>query len=62
MGLFTQANTLITYAVQPLPGGIAVKWFVSGAVQGVLLGLLVHCVYKPKASGACQTDCDEPKI
>ena len=48
MGLFSQANTLITFAVQPLPADIAVKWFVSGLVQGVLMGLLVFFVYKPK--------------
>ena len=50
MGLFSQANTFITYAVQPLPGSIATKWFVSGVVQSVLLGLLVFLVYKPKPS------------
>ncbi|MSU57677.1 MAG: hypothetical protein EXS35_05765 [Pedosphaera sp.] len=48
MGLFMQANTLITYAVQPLPGAIAVKWFVAGAAQGVLFGLVMFWVYKPK--------------
>lgn len=49
MGLFNQSNTLITYAVQPLPAEIAVKWFVSGVAQGVVMGLLVFAVYKPKA-------------
>ena len=44
----TLAATLITYAVQPLPAEIAVKWFIAGVVQGVLMGLLVHLVYKPK--------------
>ena len=48
MGLFMQANTLITYAVQPLPGNLAVKWFVAGTAQGLLLGLLLSVVYKPK--------------
>ena len=47
MGLFGQANTLITYAVQPLPAEIAVKWFMAGVAQGVLMGLLVFFVYKP---------------
>ncbi|MFM8468574.1 MAG: hypothetical protein ACKODH_01175, partial [Limisphaerales bacterium] len=50
MGLFSQANTLITYAVQPLPSEIAVKWFLSGAVQGVLLGVLVYFVYPPRVA------------
>lgn len=57
MGLFMQANTLITYAVQPIPGSLAAKWFVAGAVQGVLLGLLLSVAYKPKPgagkAGAC---------
>jgi hypothetical protein len=48
MGLFSQANTFITFAVQPLPRDIAVKWVVAGLVQGVLLGLLVFFIYKPK--------------
>ena len=57
MGLFSQAATLVTYAVQPLPADIAVKWFVSGVAQGVLVGIIVFFVYKPKpengkASGA----------
>ena len=48
MGLFFQANTLITYAVQPLRADIAVKWFLSGIAQGVLLGVIAFFVYKPK--------------
>jgi hypothetical protein len=48
MGLFSQATTLITYAVQPLPPGIAVKWFLAGLGQGVLMGVLAFFVYKPK--------------
>ena len=57
MGLFSQANTLITYAVQPIPPGLAMKWFVSGAAQGVVLGMLVFLVYKPKdgADGCANT-------
>ena len=49
MGLFSQANTFILFAVQPMPRDVAVKWVLSGLVQGVLLGLLVYWVYKPKA-------------
>ena len=48
MGLFSQAATFITFAVTPLPRDIAVKWVLSGLVQGILLGLLVFFVYKPK--------------
>ena len=52
MGLFSQATTLITYAVQPFPASLAVKWFLAGVVQGVLMGLLVFFVYKPKPEEA----------
>jgi hypothetical protein len=43
--------------VQPLPADIAVKWFVPGVAQGLLMGLIVFFIYKPKpadgnASGA----------
>ena len=52
MGLFREENTLITYAVQPLPAGIAAKWFIAGIVQAVLMGVIVFFVYKPKAEEA----------
>ena len=51
MGIFNQATTLITYAVQPFPADIAAKWFVAGVTQGCLLGLLAYLVYKPLPSG-----------
>ena len=61
MGLFMQANTLISYAVMPLPGSIAAKWIVCGAVQGVLLGLLVSFVYKPKSGAGKDGTCADGK-
>jgi hypothetical protein len=48
MGIFSQAQTLITYTVQPFPGDLAVKWFLSGVAQGALVGLLAYAVYRPK--------------
>ena len=59
MALFGQANTLTTYAVQPIPGSLAAKWFLAASVQGVLLGLIIFSVYKPKpcdaqAGGDCK--------
>ena len=51
MGLFSQANTLISYAVQPLTTEIVWKWMVSGVLQGVVLGLVVSLVYKPAPAG-----------
>ena len=47
MGLFFQADTLILYAVMPLPPELAAKWFVSGLIQTVLLGVVTKFVYKP---------------
>jgi hypothetical protein len=60
MALFSQANTLITYAVQPIAGSLAAKWFIAAVGQGVLLGLIVFFVYKPKP-GDGKTDYCEPK-
>lgn len=48
LGLFSQATTLITYAVQPFPPGLAAKWFVADVGQGVLMGVLLFFVYKPQ--------------
>lgn len=52
MALFGQTHTLISYAVEPFPLEIIWKWFVSGAVQGVILGVVVFFVYKPKSAAA----------
>jgi hypothetical protein len=52
MGIFFEANTLVTYAVQPLPGSLAVKWFLANIAQTVLMGVIVFCTYKPKPDAA----------
>ena len=52
MGLFSQATTLITYAVQPIPMEVIWKWFVAGTIQGVILGLVTFFVAKPAAPAA----------
>jgi hypothetical protein len=49
MALFSEAGTLITYAVQPMPGSLMTKWFIAGIVQGVLMGVVVFLVGKPKS-------------
>ena len=56
MGLFHQSNTLIQYAVQPMPSDIAIKWCVAGLLQGVLLGLVAFYTYQPKACVKCHSD------
>jgi hypothetical protein len=50
MALFSQAHTLITYAVQPVPFDIIVKWFLSGIVQGIIVGIVAFYTYKPAVS------------
>lgn len=47
MALFSQAHTLISYAVQPFTLEIVWKWIAAGAVQGILLGVVVFFIYKP---------------
>ncbi len=49
MGLFFQTNTLVLYAVQPLPGMLMVKWFAANITEAVLAGVVAFLVYKPKA-------------
>lgn len=48
MGLAKQSATFVTFAVQPLPSQIAVKWVVSGIVQALLMGVILYLTYKPK--------------
>ena len=57
MGLFGQAFVPIFYAVQPLPAMMCVKWIVFGAIQGVILGLVLYAVCRPnaEAAAACNT-------
>ncbi len=52
VGLLVQTNTIMMFAVQPLPASLAIKWFVAGVVQSILMGLLVWAVYKPKPAPA----------
>ena len=54
MGLFSQATTLVTYAVQPFTLELVWKWMLSGTLQGIVVGLVVFAVYKPAADGAAK--------
>ena len=47
MGAFSQSYTLISYAVSPFTIEIVWKWFVSGVLQGAVVGLVTFFVYKP---------------
>ena len=47
MGIFSGGGQLMMYAVQPFPGSLVAKWVLAAIVQAVLLGVVVHKVYKP---------------
>jgi hypothetical protein len=48
MGLFQQIWVMVNYVIIPMPSELAVKWFFSGLVQAVLIGITTALVYKPK--------------
>ena len=54
-GVFVIGSQIIMYVVQPYPGLMVVKWCVAYFAQMLLLGVIVHQVYKPSAT---QTGCD----
>jgi hypothetical protein len=45
MGLAKESTTLVLYAVQPFPAELAVKWFIAGAVQATLMGIVAFLAY-----------------
>jgi len=47
MGVFQQTWAIILFVVLPIPAELAVKWFVGGLAQAVLLGVMTALVYKP---------------
>jgi hypothetical protein len=47
MGIFQGAWALVDYVVIPMPGELAVKWFISELAQVVLLAIVTALVYKP---------------
>lgn len=46
MGVFAGGGQVIMYGVEPYPGLLVAKWFFIGIVQTLLLGFVVHKVYK----------------
>jgi hypothetical protein len=50
MGIFSEANSIIMFTVQPLPGHLVAKWVLAGVVQSALMGLLVYFVGRPKTA------------
>ncbi len=48
MGTFQQVWALIMFVVIPMPGTLATKWYLSGLVQAVLLGIMTALIYRPR--------------
>lgn len=49
VGVIAAGGQIIMYAVQPYPGTLIVKWCAAYVVQMLVLGGLVHVVYRPRA-------------
>ena len=49
IGVLIGAGQIIMYAVAPHPGMLVAKWFCAGLAQTLLLGVVVHKVYRPPA-------------
>ncbi len=46
-GVIAAAGQIIMYAVAPYPGSLVVKWCMGYILQALVLGVIVHFVYKP---------------
>lgn len=49
LSLISVAGQMMMYAVQPIPGSLVVKWCVAITAQVLLLGLVVHKIYRVPA-------------
>jgi hypothetical protein len=47
MGVLVAAGQIIMYAVAPYPGSLVAKWCVAYLLQALVLGVVLHKVYKP---------------
>ncbi len=52
LGVALQVWSIFLFVVAPLPGVIAAKWFFSGLVQAMILGVIVALIYKPAGQRA----------
>ena len=50
IGVLGGGGQIIMYAVQPFPGSLVAKWCLGYFVQSLVLGVIVHKVYKPNAT------------
>lgn len=49
LGVFGQVWVIVNFVVMPVPGELAAKWFFSGLVQVMLLGMAAALIYRPRA-------------
>ena len=47
VGVMVAAGQIIMYAVAPYPGALVAKWCVGYIAQALVLGFIVHKVYRP---------------
>jgi len=51
MGLFwALVSSYQSYAFVPMPGYLALQWFIFGMIQMLILGVVAALVYKPKGA------------
>lgn len=48
--LFLTIVVAFIYIAMPMPGLLALKWFIAGLVRAVLLGVLAAAIYKPRST------------
>lgn len=48
IGILAAAGQIIMYAVAPYPGTLVAKWCVAYIAQALVLGVIVHKIYKPR--------------
>ncbi len=53
VGIFySLVSTYDQYAVYPIPYSLTLKWFFSGLVVSIILGVIASLLYKPESSSA----------
>ena len=50
IGLFVMFSSYDWYVILPIPSSLALKWFLSGMVASVIMGVIAAMVYKPSGS------------
>ena len=50
VALLLSSGTFISYAVEPLPGKIALGWFIGDSIQLVIAGAILGAIYRPRST------------